>query len=292
LTATVVAVGEALWDTFPDGQRPGGAPANVAYHVSQLGRRAAVVSRVGDDPRGREWLAYLGGRGVEVGWVQRDPKRPTDSVGVTLEGGEPRYTISAEAPWDHLEVDPSVLALVDSAAALCVGSLAQRSPRSRLTIQTLIGRASRRAMVVFDVNLRPPFVSAPVIEATLRAARVVKMNEAEVVALSALLARPKLVPWLVDEVGVGLVVVTRGGEGARGFTPGWMFDAPGPAIDVSKGDPVGAGDAFTAALIHHLLESRSPQEAVRGANRYAGLVASRRGAMPPLSADDLATVGC
>ena len=45
----VVGAGELLWDLLPDGENLGGAPANFAYHVAQLGDRSFILSRVGDD---------------------------------------------------------------------------------------------------------------------------------------------------------------------------------------------------------------------------------------------------
>ena len=37
----VIGIGEVLWDMLPSGPRLGGAPANFAYHVGQLGLPAA-----------------------------------------------------------------------------------------------------------------------------------------------------------------------------------------------------------------------------------------------------------
>ena len=67
--------------------------------------------------------------------------------------------------------------------------------------------------------------------------------------------------------------------------------APGVVIDTSKGDAVGAGDAFTAAMAHQLVHNATPQEALKAANRYAALVATKEGAMPVVSSDELAGIG-
>ena len=50
----MLGLGELLWDCFPDGRMPGGAPANVAFHCGQLGLNGQVVSRVGQDAEGHE----------------------------------------------------------------------------------------------------------------------------------------------------------------------------------------------------------------------------------------------
>ena len=36
MSLLVVGMGEALWDMLPEGRKLGGAPANFAYHVSQV----------------------------------------------------------------------------------------------------------------------------------------------------------------------------------------------------------------------------------------------------------------
>ena len=287
----VVAIGEALWDVFPDGRRPGGAPCNVAFHAAQLGDRGVIVTRVGADATGSELVAFLRERGVVTEHVQRDPDRPTGTVAVTLTGGEPRYTITEDVAWDHLEAIPNARSCVRAADAVVIGSLAQRSAVSRTAIHALVAEARGRATIVYDVNLRPPYVDAAVVEATCRAATVVKMNAAELEALATLLARPSLVPWLLDDVGVQAVCVTRGPRGATLFTTEGAVSEPGAEIRAAGGDTVGAGDAFTAAMIHRLVRGAAPEVVLRTANGYAALVSSRAGAMPGIAVDDLTAAG-
>lgn len=285
---TIVAIGEALWDVFPDKRRPGGAPCNVAYHAARLGDRGAIVTRVGRDAAGDELVAFLAGAGVDTGGVQRDDARPTGTVRVTAAAHEPQYTITEDVAWDYLTADDAARALVGAADAVCVGSLAQRHPAGRAAIHALLQAARGRALVVFDVNLRPPFGDAAAIEATCRMAEVVKLSDQEVRAVSALLGKRALVRWLLDDVGVRAVCVTRGADGAAITTRDGTVSAAGLAINGAAGDAVGAGDAFTAAMIHQLVRGAAPERTVRVANRYAALVATRSGAMPPISAEEVA----
>ncbi len=288
---TIVAIGEALWDVFPEGRRPGGAPCNVAFHAARLGDRGVIVTRVGDDAAGAELVAFLGAGGVDTGHVQRDGTRPTGTVSVTIEGFDPRYTITEAVAWDHIAADDDARALARTADAICVGSLAQRREPSRAAIQQLLSDARGYALVVFDVNLRPPFVDAEVFAATFRVADVVKMSESEVPRLSTLLGRPSLIQWLLQDIGVEAVCVTRGEGGASMTTPRGTIAAPGMEIDTSTGDTVGAGDAFTAAMVHQLVRRATPQETLHAANRYAALVATKKGAMPMISSDELVAIG-
>jgi fructokinase len=288
---TIVAIGEALWDVYPDGRRPGGAPCNVAFHVTRLGDRGVIVTRVGADAAGAELIAFLHARGIVTDYVQRDGDRPTGTVSVTIAGTEARYAIADDVAWDRLTADDDARELVRRADAVCVGSLAQRRGPSRAAVHELLTAARSRALVVFDVNLRPPFVDREVIRTTLLASDVVKMNASEAAELSVLLDRPALVPWLLEDVGVRVVCVTRGKAGASVSTPEGTVTAPGIETDTSTGDMVGAGDAFTAAMTHRLVRGVAPRDALRAANRYAALVAAKQGAMPMISADELARLG-
>ncbi len=63
---TVVALGELLWDYFPNSKEPGGAPANVAFHADQLGFEGLIVSCVGDDFLGSELLVELEKREIDT----------------------------------------------------------------------------------------------------------------------------------------------------------------------------------------------------------------------------------
>lgn len=288
---TIVAVGEALWDVFPDQRRPGGAPCNVAFHAARLGDRGTIVTRVGADALGVELVAFLAGQGVDTSYVQHDATRSTGTVSVSLASADPVFAIAEDVAWDHLVAEPGARALARTADAICVGSLAQRGAQSREAIQRLLAEARGRALIVFDVNLRLPFVDPGVVEATLRAADVVKLNDSEVGVVEALLGRPSLITWVLEETDVWAVCVTRGRDGASITTRRETVSARGVEVDTSGGDTVGAGDAFAAAMAHQLVREVPLQRVVEAANRYAAVIASKRGAMPALSSEELAAIG-
>ena len=280
---TVIGLGEVLWDCFPDARRVGGAPANVVYHATQLGLDGRVFSRVGDDADGRELLAVLQRHGLETRWIQRDPQHPTGHVTVDLtEPDRPRYTIHRDVAWDYLEFTDDWAAACREAHAICFGTLAQRSAVSRETIRRCL-EAARDALRVYDVNLRPPFVEREWIERSLRLAQVVKLNEDELRELSRMLEigadSPDLFASALHErYGPQVVCVTRAERGCVVWDRGRCADVAGERVAVA--DAVGAGDAFTAALIYGLLAGRPIHHTARLANAVGALVASRPGAMP------------
>lgn len=288
LQQTVIGLGEVLWDVFPDSRRPGGAPANVAHQANQLGYRGLIVSRVGADSPGDELRRELAGRQLDLAGIQQDPDHPTGRVTVDLtDSGHPDYVIHENVAWDFLQADPATREQVSGASAICCGTLAQRSPVSRQSIHTLLDAASPECLIVYDVNLRQRWYAREWIEATIRKAHAVKLNHEEVRTVAELLGLDpeprRFADALRDGYDVELVCVTRAERGCLLFNGDDVADVPGEPVDVV--DAVGAGDAFTAALIATRLEEWPLHAAARFANRVGGLVASRPGAMPQLAGE-------
>jgi fructokinase len=293
MPAPFLGLGELLWDCFPDHRLPGGAPANVAFHAQQLGLSAATVTRVGSDALGEEICKFLKSQGLSIDLVQRDPLHGTGTVTVEPTPTGATYTFLPDSAWDFLELQPELIAAMQSARAVCFGTLAQRSAISRETIHSCLAVASADCLVVYDVNLRPPFYERDWIERSLRLARIVKLNDDEVRVLADMFAtgtRNDLdfaQHLLDDQSQLELVCVTRGANGCLAVSRSEAVDIPGIAVQVV--DTVGAGDSFTAALIQTRLAGWPLRRSIEFANRVGALVASRPGAMPNLR-DELAAL--
>jgi len=277
-----IAWGELLWDLFPDRARLGGAAANAAYHAHALGAEAFLVSRVGKDELGERALAELAERGVDVRAIQVDEQAPTGTVRVELVDGEPRYRIASGVAWDHIAWHDELSELFASADVICFGTLAQRSPLGFETIERALRFAPKHALRLCDLNVREPFATARVVDHALRLANVVKLNEGEVATLGRLFGRAPddIARWLLEERDVELVAVTRGAHGAFIQTRGERREHPGFPLSAPDGDPVGAGDSFSAALALALARRAPLEEALARANHYAAHVASYAGGMP------------
>jgi len=76
----IAAIGEVLWDKFPDANRLGGAPANFVFHAEKLGAKARIVSRIGRNPDGDRLVGELRDHGISTEYLQIDPFRPTGTV--------------------------------------------------------------------------------------------------------------------------------------------------------------------------------------------------------------------
>jgi fructokinase len=279
----IVSWGELLWDVFDDGERLGGAAANVAYHLARLGNRSVLVSRVGADALGQRAVAELSGQGVATEFIQVDVARPTGTVRVALVGGEPRYTIATEVAWDGIEWRPELLPVLERASVLCYSTLAQRSALGFETIERALNHVRPACVRLCDLNIRPPFVTPALIDRALELATVVKLNEIEARRLSDAFNVPDPLTWLVSERHMAAAFLTLGDKGCVVQTRERRVDRPTfPAA--AGGDPVGAGDAFVAVVAHGLALGLDPITIAGRANRYAGYVAAHSGAMPPIPA--------
>src|SRR5688572_11670784 len=256
----IVGIGEVLWDMLPGGKQLGGAPANFAYHANALGARGAVVSRVGNDDFGREILVRLRDLGLDAAHVSIDPERPTGTVDVRVDAeGVPEYVIHFPVAWDALVADASALEFLGGAAAVCYGTLASRNEASARAVASFVSAAGRgRCLRVFDINLRQNYYSADLVDDLLTETDVLKLNESELPVVSRLLRLGTVEPadaarLLVDWFDLRLVALTRGPHGSALFArDGGESDHPGASVG-PVADTVGAGDAFTAALVMGLL---------------------------------------
>lgn len=289
----VLGIGELLWDLLPDGPRLGGAPANFSVMAGRLGNHAAILSRIGRDDLGREAVHLLDPLPADTSFLQIDPLHETGRVSISLNQGQPEYTFHQPVAWDSMELSDEWIKLAERADALCFGSLAQRSVESRQTIQTLAAQSSSRCVRIFDVNLRPPFYSSEVLQESLELATVVKMNDAEVPLVLALLGMPVEENGSLANLRTGaerllaefptleMVAVTRGGNGSLLVTREQWHEHPGFPIKVR--DTIGAGDAFTAAMAHYLLRGAELPVLNEAGNRWGSWIASQAGAMPALT---------
>lgn len=284
---SVVGLGELLWDCFAGSRRPGGAPANVAFHARQLGCRGHVCSRVGRDEPGEALCRFLAEQGLDTACVQRDENLPTGWVTVDASvPGHPRFTIHEDVAWDAVEFTRELKYLMEQANAVCFGTLAQRSEVSRETIHRALEHTRADCLVVYDANLRQQWYRREWIERSLRRADVVKLNDGEVEVLGPLLelgttAHAAFAQAVQERYDVSLVCITRGERGCLLLGEHQVHDLPGRPVEVA--DAVGAGDAFTAALIFARLSGWTLETAGSFANEVGALVASRPGAMPPLA---------
>jgi fructokinase len=284
-------LGELLWDLLPSGKQLGGAPANFAYITNLLGDAGVPASRVGQDLLGEEAIRRLEHLGLSAAWVQRDASYPTGTVKVEIGAeGQPRFDILAPVAWDFLEWNPAWQQLAQEADAVCFGSLAQRSSTSHSTIRSFLQATRPEAVRVFDVNLRQDFFTAQILSESMKLATIVKLNHEEIPRIMTSMGmkhhgeKPSAYS-LLSSHDLGLVCITLGNNGSLLVSPNEFSEHRGFQVKVA--DTVGAGDAFTAALVHGHLRGIPLPQLNETANRVGAWVASQSGATPIPKAEGL-----
>jgi len=232
----VIGVGEILFDLLPEGKKLGGAPANFAYHVAQLGCESVVVSAVGHDALGDEAIETLTERGVGVCVERVDA--PTGVVRVTLDkAGVANYDICEGVAWDMLSFGDELQALAQRCRAVCFGTLAQRSEKTRQAIRSLLAAipAANEALLIYDINLRQHYYSKELIESSLDLCNVLKINDGELEEVAPLLGLPEknfeaASRELIARHGLRMVVLTCGEQGSWIYTAEEALFQPTPQV--------------------------------------------------------------
>jgi len=279
----VAAIGEVLWDVFPTGPRLGGAPANFACAMAGLANVSVeMISAVGKDELGVDSIKLLKSQNVGTKLVAR-LEQPTGQVNISLDPqGVASYEFVDDCAWDNVAWSESLSVFAKQTDVVCFGSLGQRTEVSRNTIQRFVRSTASDCLRIFDINLRPPFYSTDVIRESLEIANMLKLNDEELTFLAELFElqgnEQELVAQIADVADLHLIAMTRGENGAMIFKDGKITDCVGVTTEVV--DTVGAGDAYTAAMIAGLLAGNDIEAINQNACQVAAFVCSQAGATP------------
>ncbi|MGD9898599.1 MAG: carbohydrate kinase [Calditrichaceae bacterium] len=279
---TPVIFGEVLFDIFESTHSVlGGAPFNVAWHLTGFGMNPVFISRVGNDAPGTEVLKKMSSWGMNKSGVQTDHEHPTGRVRVEMHDKEPEYTIESDQAYDFIAPpEPAVLQHVDQ-TILYHGSLALRNAQSRLALSDLKKRSP--VLVFFDVNLRQPWWKKETILEELSDTDWLKCNEQELKEIIRLMGTPektreKLAFRVIEYFDLKGIVVTMGSKGALMVRNDGdvRYTNPNPVAELV--DTVGAGDAFAAVTIMGLLKNWEGQQILDRASEFAAEICRIRGA--------------
>ena len=310
----VTVIGECVADAFTDpalggpGElalrvHPGGGPANTAVALARLGTPVAFRGRLADDVFGRLFRARLAGSGVDLSGCVAAAEPSTLAVAELDAEGRAAYSFHAEGTadwqWTAAELDT---AGPPEPACLHTGSLALVREPGGPAIEEHLARGAVSATVSIDPNVRPLLVDPAVYRSRLprwcALADILRLSSDDVEHLYPG-TRVEAFADRCHADGVPLVVVTLGDAGAFASLDGARTSVPARAVTVV--DTVGAGDAFTAGLLHHLgghggpdgrgvlggrltgLTVETVTEACRHAAEVAALTCTVPGPNPPWS---------
>jgi 5-dehydro-2-deoxygluconokinase len=265
----------------------GGSPTNVAVAAARLGARAAVITKVGDDPFGPYVRSALRGFGVDDAFVGTHPTLRTPVVFCEifppddfplLFYREPQAPDMTVAP-DELDLE----AIRDARVFWTTGTGLSAEPSRAATLAALEARAG--GITVHDLDHRPMFWSDDPGEWARRALAhaTVAVGNRDEVAVAVGTREPDAAAEALLELGVRIAIVKRGPEGTLARTRVQRVEVPAVPVDVVCG--LGAGDAFGGALVHGLLNDWPLERTIRLANAAGSHVAGQLAcadAMPTL----------
>jgi 5-dehydro-2-deoxygluconokinase len=279
-------IGVSLADVQTFAKSLGGSPTNVAVQAARLGTRAAVVTKVGDDPFGPFVRAALGRFDVDARWVGTDPTLRTPIVFCEVHPPDHfplLFYREPKAPDMNLTLADFDRDEVRRAGLFWITGTGLSDEPSRGTLleliedRTTVGSSATRPATVLDLDYRPMFWSSPEqagdwLRRALEYVTVAVGNQDEVeVAVGE--RDPLKASAALLELGVELAIVKRGGNGVLARTRSRVIELEPIRLTVVNG--LGAGDAFGGALAHALVHGWELERALELANAAGALAASR-----------------
>lgn len=278
---------------------PGGAPANVAVALRRLGMLSGFIGKVGDDPFGRYLRYALEQDRVDTTYLMVDDSARTTAVYVAVwDDGHKDLCFyrnpGADARLTPDEINPEA---IRRARCFHYGSISLiDEPCASAQRRAIELARSHGLMLTYDPNYRPTLWpnearAREVIQDAFRYAHLAKVSWEEWRVATGCETLNEGISAVLSK-GVELLVVSRGPEGALVTNGDYRIEMP--AFPVHVVETTGAGDAFMAAMISHLLPEREKtgslktvhQEKVAMALRFAiaagALTCTRMGAIPAL----------
>ncbi len=277
--------GEILWDIIENKPYIGGAPFNLAAHMTKMGIKSTLISSVGKDALGRKALKEAEKRGINSSFIRVHPHLPTGIVEVSLdERGHPTYLIKENVAWDNIVLDQD---LIDNLTKnkweiFCFGTLAQRTQENREVLSHIISWV-RPHHIFYDLNLRQNYYSKDWIEKSLCQCSIVKMNDREALIISELLfgqtlKQENLAELICQQYDPSIVCITHGKNGSSVYRNGKFEKVPG--LNGPVADTVGGGDSYSAGFLFSYLCGTGIYEAAEFAEMVGNFVVSQSGAVP------------
>ncbi|HEY4083086.1 MAG TPA: carbohydrate kinase [Burkholderiaceae bacterium] len=304
-----VVAGEALLDVFTGAvtregltldARVGGSPFNVAIGLARMGQAVAFLGGISNGVLGKRLSDALRAENVSLEAVHFSDVPTTISLVGVDAAGVPHYAFYGEGaadvslPLEALDRFPA------EAQALHVGSYTMVTGETAKTQRRLVEREHGRLLISYDPNLRlnvQPDIEAwrSALQWMLPRVDILKLSIEDFELLHPGVSASDFALHGLQE-GLGLIVMTRGGEGATAWHAGGFVEAP--AAPCAVVDTVGAGDTFQAALLARLKEldalsasgvrALAPdalKDVLGFATHAASITCSRRGADLPRRED-------
>lgn len=281
MNVKIAAIGEILFDVYPNYKKLGGAPFNFLYHIWKLTGNGKFISSVGKDDEGNEILHELQKRNFDVSEIQIDDTYPTGLVEVNLDENKvPEFNILENRAYDFISINSNFTQIVESSDLFYFGTLAQRNDVTRGTIESL---ANINTKNFCDLNIRQNFYNKEIINNSLVNSNVLKLNFEELELVNKLLLGDefqfeKTAFTVTEKFEIDLLCITLGEKGAylfKGDEKSHYKESVDKIVDT-----VGAGDAYASILAIGYLLGWKLSRINELASKFSAEICTIEGAIP------------
>ena len=291
----IVSIGEILWDVYENEEHIGGAPFNCSVHLKKLGHQVYFISSVGNDKRGLNALKYIQNNDITTKFVQQVNCYPTGYVEVkTGVDGSASYIIHRPMAYDFPSLTSEQLNDIISFLPdwLYFGTVQQMGVSAHELTCNLV-ELLPKTKCFYDMNLRDDNYTKDLVKKLLMASSIVKLNADEVRICCELFEKRPMelryfCEWAVEEFKLEGVCITTGPDGCATYLDGKYLESPGYREKVV--DSVGAGDAFSAGLLHGLSKNWKLDKVCDFANRLGAIIIKKKGAIPDWTLKEVFTL--
>lgn len=303
----IVAVGELLIDFTPGGEtkegtvlferNPGGAPGNVLAIAAKLGKKTALISKVGEDPFGNFLKEVMNSVNIETKGLVQTKEANTTLAFVHLDKkGDRSFSFYRKPGADMLLEESEVdVELIKNCRIFHFGTVSMtHQPSRNATLFAVRTARDNGAIISFDPNLRPPLWDSmedakSMIEEGLKYTHILKVSGEELEFITGTSKLEEGTQLIRSKYGIPVILVTLGPSGCSyriGHHSGYLS-----TYDVKTIDTTGAGDAFLGAFLSRVIESGKDLEAfdkdeiedmIDFANAAGSLTTTRKGAIPAM----------
>ena len=277
---------------------PGGSPFNTAMAIGRQSVPVGYMMPISNDSLGQLLRSTLEDSSVIC--LAEASDHPTALAVVSLNNGQPSYQFYRDNTADRQVTLQGLLAASPEQITAChFGGAAIANGKDGDAVAEFASElASDGVPVTFDPNIRPAFIDAretylPRFEQTLKATDLLKLSDEDMEWLFPDTDIEESAQNIFDAEDLGLLILTKGGDGAIAFTKhGRKFIPAAPVPNLV--DTVGAGDTFMATVVSELTKRdligkaalrAAPEDQIEivlsAAAKAAAINCGRKGCNPP-----------
>ena len=280
----VICIGEIVWDQYKDIRLLGGAPFNLSANLKKLGHQVMFFSGVGNDIFGDEALNIVTKLGLDTQFINKIEGYNTGTVIINANSnGADKFTINLPASFEHIFLDKKQFKtlLQITTPLLCFGTLCNKSTSVRALMRSII-KAMPQVKCFYDMNLRKNLFSKKIIVELLEYTSILKLNYREGLTCKILFKKEKwgideFCKFLISKFELEYIFLTRGKDGCTVYTSEIIKKYP--TFKSKLIDSVGAGDAFSAGIVHGILSNWEIDKIAMFANKQGAEAITRKGAI-------------